>query len=131
MSRTSPEPADFGVIQEQFDSLNVALGNLLERSWPHKLLQHPGSRVLVLGLYKGAQNTLAASRFLLADTPNYPARKPELALAVSPLNRALLDAICSIVYLFGDLTGRTQRFYKAGWREMLEETNRIRDEYGG
>lgn len=58
------------------------------------------------GLYRGAENALGASRFLMADVPPNPARRPEYAIAVSRLCRSILDALCSLVFVFGDFSSR-------------------------
>lgn len=122
---------DFGLIRDQFDSLRMATGNKLDREWPRSgRLAVEGGRALVLGLYKGAENALNATRFLTADTPPNDARKPEYALAVSPLARSILDVLCSLVFVFGDFESRVRWYYKAGWREVVEETERLRAAYG-
>ncbi len=122
---------DFGLIRDQFDSLRVAMGNKLEREWPRSgKFNVGGGKALVLGLYKGAENALGASRMLMADTPPNPARKAEYALAASPLTRSILDVLCSIVFVFGDFAPRVLWYYKAGWREVVEETERLEAAYG-
>lgn len=122
---------DFGLIRDQFDSLRTAMGNKLEREWPRSgKCDVEGGKALVLGLYRGAENALGASRFLMADTPLSLARKPEYALAASPLTRSILDVLCSLVFVFGDFSPRVLWYYKAGWREVVEETARLVAAYG-
>jgi hypothetical protein len=125
------ERHDFGLIRDQFDSLRAAMGNKLEREWPRAGRLHvEGGKALVLGLYLNAENALGASRFLMADVPPNPARKPEYAIACSPLNRSILDALCTLVFIFGRFSNRVDWYYKAGWRELAEETERFSALYG-
>jgi len=88
-----------------------------------------GGKALVLGLYKASENYLAASRFLLADTPPEPARKLEFALANPPLARVILDALCTVVFLFDSFEARVAWHYKAGWLDVRRETDRLRAAY--
>jgi len=123
---------DFGLIGERFDALRAAMGNSLEREWPKggKYGAVQGGRALVLGLYRIAENHVGASRFLMADKPPNPARKLEYALAASPHARVILDALCTVVFLFHDFRTNVDRHYRAGFRELVEETRRLRDTYG-
>jgi hypothetical protein len=72
---------------------------------------------------------MAASRFLLADTPPDPARKPEYALANPPLARVVLDALCTIVLLFKSFKSNVAWYYKSGWLDVKSETDRLRAAY--
>ena len=121
---------DFGVIREQFDKLREAIGNRIDREWPGKSAHSsPAGRALILGLYKAAENYLAASRFLLADTPPNPSRRLEFALANPPLARVLLDALCTIVFLFESFKPRVAWHYKSGWLDVRRETDRLTAAY--
>src|SRR5687767_2174154 len=94
---------DFGLIRDHFDTLRVAMGNKLDREWPTSgEFSVSGTQALVLGLYKSADNTLGAARFLMADVPQLESRKLEYALAASPLTRSILDVLCSVVFLFAN-----------------------------
>lgn len=125
-NKPPPKQLDFGRIQQQFDAFVRATGNRTEREWPATVPQHGGSYGTVLGLYRAAENTFWASRFLLADTPPNAARKLEFAVATPPLVRALLESLACLVYLFDDLPSRTLQFLQAGWREGVRSTERIR-----
>lgn len=122
---TLPE-LNYGVLRDQLDGFIRATGNRIEREWPRSLAQHEGSAGLVLGIYRLAENCFHTCRFVLADTPRNSARKTEFALATPPLARALLEWLVTTVYLFEDLPHRTVEFYKAGWREGVRETERLR-----
>jgi len=41
-----------------------------------------------------------------------------------------VDVVYAVLFLFGDLPARTTAFYKSGWRELLEETDRQSSRYG-
>lgn len=122
---------DFGLIREKFGNLVIAMGNRLDRQWPQtKKYAAWGGGALILGQYKLAENYLAASRFLLADKPEVPSRKLEFALANPPLARTLLDALCTVVFLFEDFGPRVEWHYKAGWLDVRRETDRMKEAYG-
>jgi hypothetical protein len=121
---------DFGLIQTQVDGLIRATGNRIQTQWPRSIRQHDGSYAVVLGLYRSAENTFWTTRFLLADTPPNHARKLDFALAASPLVRTLVESLAAVVYVFDDLSGRTEQFLRAGWREGVRETDRLRETRG-
>ena len=106
------------------------MGTRIDREWPRRSYPDPGTRALVLGWYKAGDNALAISSFILADSPPNPARKPVYALGVPPLIRTLADTLCSVVFLFGKASERTRIYFKSGWRELVEETERMRTAYG-
>jgi hypothetical protein len=126
MSTRRPIALDFARIREPFDSFVKATGNRVEREWPSTIAQHPASYATVLGLYRAAENTFWATRFLVADKPTNAARKIEFAVAAAPLVRSLLESLATLVFLFDDLEHRTLWFLQAGWREGVRETDRIR-----
>ena len=121
---------DMGLIGQHFDSLRTAVANKIEREWPARRYPNPGTKSLILGWYKNADNAWAITRFVMADSPRNPARKAEYALGVPPLIRTLADTLCSIVFLFGRPPERTNIYFRSGWRELVEDTERIRTAYG-
>ena len=116
---------DYGLIKERFDRAILTVANIIDRKWPEDIKQHPGSRSLLRGIYHGAVNTYRALRYLIADQPPDSARRPEYVLAASPLTRALVDALSTVVYLFGDLPRKTLLFYRSGWRDVARENARL------
>jgi hypothetical protein len=133
MADDEPRKLDFGLVQPQIKELIFAAGNWIEREWPGKrgrAKDHEGSRSLFLGLLRSSQNTWSTAAYICADVPNDPARKPEFALSLSPLARTVLEALCTTIFVFSDLEKRVAWFYRAGWREVREERDRLRDRYG-
>jgi hypothetical protein len=126
-----PIALDFGTIKDPFDSFVRATGNRIERQWPASIPQHSASNATVLGLYRAAENSFGAARFLLADKPANPARKLEFSLATAPIVRSQLETLAAVVYIFADLEKRTLQFLQAGWREGVRSTDSIRAARGG
>lgn len=121
---------DFRVIRDPLDEALKALQNLIDREWPAGLASIAGARELFLLMIKVAINTYESVRFLAADIPKESAPRLEYALSIPPLTRSLLDQLFTVVFLSEDLATRTQWFYKGGWREMMEQYNRYKSEYG-
>ncbi len=134
METDQPRNLDFTLIQPKLGELLVAMGNWIERSWPGQRRgrgsDHEGARALFLSLVRVAENTWRSAAFLCADTPPNPARKPEYVLSVPPMARSVLEAVCTTIFVFGDLPKRVADFYRAGWREVAEERDRVRTRYG-
>ena len=68
-----------------------------------------------------AHNSYGAVRYLCADTPEDPNRKPNYVLVVPNINRQLLDLLFSLVYMLDDLYPRSLEYQRAGWRELDDE----------
>ena len=123
---------DWSKVGPHYDALRLSMAAKLEREWPGRrgaFTSVDGGRGLVLGIYKAAENALGAARLLMADKPAYPARKPEYALAATPLSRQILEALCTIVFLFKDFPGNVDLHYKSGWRDIVENTKRMKAAY--
>lgn len=130
----SPKHLDFGLVQPQLTELLFATGNWIERSWPGKRRSHAkaheGTRALLLNFARSTENSWRSAAYLCADIPKDPARRPEYVLSVSPLTRTILEALCTTIFVFGDLEARVAWFYKSGWREVREESLRVKERYG-
>lgn len=129
MPAASSEERDYGVIREQFHTLIAAVRNKLEREFPVERAGHPGSRPLLVGLYRSAENVNSAIRSLLADEPASGGKHREYAPAVAPLTRALVDALCNLLFVFQDLPANTAWFFKSGWRDSALEAERLKKLY--
>jgi hypothetical protein len=134
MKSNQPHNLDFSLIQPQLTELLVATGNWIERSWPGQRRgpgsDHEGARAMFLSLVRMTENSWRSTAFLCADNPPNAARKPEYVLSVPPIARSVLEALCTTIFVFGDLPRRVRDFYRAGWREVAEERDRVRVRYG-
>lgn len=130
MSTGERPSIDYDAFGKELESVLEAIHNRLHRD-PNlpKLAAHPGTKSLVLSLLRASMNSYSALKFLLADVPANPARRPELALAASPLLRSLMEVLCAIVFAFGDLPKRVAWFYRSGYREIREEHDRLAAKY--
>ena len=120
----------FETIREPLDSILVTVANKLEREWPSRWSSLPGAAILLRAIVNVAGNTYKSIRFICADVPPDPLRRPEYALSVPPLARTILDNVFTVVFLFENLPARTQWFYKSGWRELYKELQRYQIAYG-
>jgi hypothetical protein len=76
------------------------------------------------------KNSYEAVRYLAADTPEDYKRKPNYILVTPTINRQLLDLLFTLVYMFDDYPNRALEYERAGWRESVEEYNRLRARFG-
>jgi hypothetical protein len=76
-----------------------------------------------------ANNSYRAVRYVMAETPDDPARKPNYALIIAPVNRQLLDLLFSLVYMLDDFPTRSLQYQRAGWREATEEYHEFKTEF--
>ena len=126
MSTGEKPSIDYDSFGKELENVLEAIHNRLHRD-PNlpRLDAHPGTKSLVLGLLRAAMNSYSALKFLLADFPQNPARRPELALAASPILRSLMEVLCAVVFAFGDLSKRVGWFYRSGYREIREEHDSV------
>ena len=129
--KQNPNVLPFSVIQDRLDPLVEALTNLIEREFPPALASIDGLQPFLIVAMEASKNTFEAIRYLAADVPDDPRRKPEFALVVSPLARTLADLIFTLVFMKEDLPNRVIRYHRGGWREAKEDHERHRSEYGG
>jgi hypothetical protein len=118
---------DFGVIQEPFDRLCEATGNLLEREYPAGLRVN-GADAILIPLFRVALWDSRAVRQLCDE--RVLGYNPRLAVAIPPLARTILDAVFTVVFLFNDLPGNSRWYWRSGWREACEQFRRRVDRYG-
>lgn len=126
----SEKRLDFQVVKEPLDTLCVATHNKIEREWPDRFDDCGRLPVILRSLLLVSHNTHRSMRYLVADTPEDHARRPEFAASLPPLIRTLVDALCSLVYLLEDPPARSLMFSRGGWREMKESFARYEDKFG-
>lgn len=120
----------FQAFSKEFKDLLTTFSNTLDRKRPEKWADNDAIRLLMRLFVKVSENTLDTIRFLMANKPANPARKPEYILSVSPLARTILDTLFTVVFMFEDLPERSKWYVKAGWRELYEENQRFQKRYG-
>lgn len=122
---------DYRLIKENIDRLLQSVPNKLEREWPSsKTASTPAAFTVLLGTVKVVGNTFKAIRFLCSEKSPDWRHRPEMALAVPPLARTVLDALYTCIFLLEDLPGRAEWFMCSGWREMAASIDRARRDYG-
>jgi hypothetical protein len=121
---------DDAVLRQDFQALTTAVENKTEREFPPRLAGIQGLQYLVLAYLKITRNTSAVIRYLCADHPEDPARKPGFFIASFPLVRTTLESLYSVIFILDDPAVRTEWYYRASWRDALEEQRRRRAQYG-
>ena len=121
---------DFGLIARPIDTLLTAFDNTIQREWPEKWDGLLDARLLVHGSVKLSSTTYQLIRFLCKDRFIDPWQTRRFVTAAAPLTRSILDSLFALVYLFDDIRAKSDIFVKGGWREMCEETERMKREYG-
>jgi len=71
-----------------------------------------------------------AVRFLTADTPPDPARKPVYAVIIPNVNRQLIDILSTLVFMLDDLVPRHNWYERSGYRGMREQYDLYNKTYG-
>lgn len=129
-SSDDPPVLPFATIRDDLDRLVLALTNLVDRQFPNDLASNPGLKEFLLVAMKAACNTYEAIRYLAADLPSDPGRKLEFGLVLSPLVRSLADLLFTFVYMGEDLASRVNQYHRGGWREIKEDFDKHRANYG-
>ncbi len=116
---------NFGLVTKKLEGLLINVDRDLQRYAEQALQSGNQERerclVLLNIMVRFAHNSYNSVRYLCADTPEDPNRKPNYVLVVPNINRQLLDMLFSLVYMLDDLEVRSLQYQQAGWRELFEE----------
>lgn len=102
------------------------MGNRAEQAGANDLARRIG---LLNTFVRFAWNSYSAARYLIAESPEDPGRKPNYALVLAPLNRQLLDLLFSLIYMLDDFEARSLQYQRAGWREAAEEYQHFKNTF--
>jgi len=125
---------DYKLVSTKLDGLYINVSRDLERQIElgarrgHE--QHERSLSVLMVMLRFAWNSYEAVRYISADTPPDPNRKPNYVIVIPPINRQLLDLLFSLVYMLDDLIPRSLDYQRAGWRDLVEERAAIKAAYG-
>lgn len=124
---------DYRLVQEKFDGLLTNIDRDLQRHGrvSEELRNFTAGRCLLLlnVMVRFARNAYRAMGYIMAETPEDPARRPTYALVLAPVNRQLLDLLFSLVYMLDDFELRSLRYQRAGWREARDELHKFKTEF--
>jgi len=120
----------FQLLNDPLEQLVEATINRIRREWP-TTMGDPAHTVPFQFLLKHAFWVYRASRFLAADIPKDPLRRPELALALAPLSRTILDAIFNVVFIFDDYPARLCWYLDSGLKEVDRKYELYASTYAG
>ena len=125
---------NYQLVATKLDGLYINISRDLERQIQLSAVrghgQHERSISVIMVMLRFAWNSYGAVRYITADTPPDPNRKPNYVIVIPPINRQLLDLLFSLVYMLDDLIPRSLAYQRAGWRDLVEERSTIRAEYG-
>lgn len=125
---------DFRLVQTPLDGLLINVDRDLQRRT--KDAERFGSfdmarQLVLLDIFvRLVTNAYHAEAYLIADDPPDSRRKPQFVLVLPPINRQLLDLFCSLVYMLDDLPSRSLQYQRAGWRQIAQERDKVREEVG-
>lgn len=124
---------DYKLVEAKLDGLLFNVDRDLQRRIKHavstKKVEADRCLSLLNVMLRFANNSYRAVRFVIAERPDEPARKPSYALIIAPVNRQLLDLLFSLVYMLDDFPTRSLRYHRAGWREAKEEYQKFKTEF--
>jgi len=124
---------DYKLVQERFEGLLINVDRDLQRrtDQAERARNFPASRCLTLldVMVRFAINSYHAALYLMAETPEDPARRKGYSLIIAPVNRQLLDLLFSLVYMLDDFPFRSLSYQRAGWREVVEEYHKFKSEF--
>jgi hypothetical protein len=123
-----PDHFDFRILSDSLDDLLTAMENQLDR----EVRRLPGgdSVLYFLPTFRVAKFMYRTIRYICADTPEDPARLPEYALSIPPLNRSILDIVMNTAFILEDLQPRLNWFVKSGWASQRMEFDRTMADFG-
>lgn len=126
---------DFQLVQTRLEGLCVNVDRDMQRRVKeavvrqNRALEH--ELVTLNLLVRFAINSYNAAGYLVAQTPEDSARRPNFALVLPAINRQLLDLLFSLVYMLDDLPERILKYGKSGWRELKEQNEQYRNRFAG
>lgn len=133
LSKSKPlEAFDFQLIQRKFEGILINVDRDLERRLKAAEKKHEElARQLLLAILmvRIARNSYAALSVLLLDTDNSQKRR-KFVLVVPPVNRQLMDLLCTLVYIRDDFAARSLAFQLASYRDFREEYARYYSRFG-
>jgi hypothetical protein len=124
---------NYALVQPKIDGLLFNIDRDLQRSVKEaeKARKATASRCteLLNVMVRFVTNSYNAAKYIMADEPEDPNRKPKYALILPTVNRQLLDLLFTLVYMMDDFELRSLEYQKAGWREVKEEYQRFRNRF--
>lgn len=114
----------------EIDNVLIALRNLIERRCPDNVRRVMGYGPFLLVVAYAVKANLDAIRYLLADTPPDPLRKPEFCICVSPNVRFLADLLSTLVIIRQNPRLYCKLYHRSGWRELRESLEVLLNEGG-
>ncbi|MBN1568331.1 MAG: hypothetical protein JXA73_10835 [Acidobacteria bacterium] len=119
---------NFKLLNSPLEELCDATLNRIRRQWPTRLGQAPNSVVFSF-LLKRSLWVYRASRYLVADLPADPLRRPEFGATLPVLSRTILDAVFVVVFVIENYPGNLCWYLDSGYREALDQLNQYRERY--
>jgi hypothetical protein len=121
---------DYELIREQIECLLQSPINKLEREWSNTSTAPPAAYFVLVATLKVVRNTFNTIRFVCSEKSPDSRHRPEMGLSVPPLARTIVEALYTFIFLFEDLSTRSEWFMRAGWKELAEYVDRVKRDYG-
>lgn len=124
---------DYKLVEKRLEGLSFNLDRDLQNKLAWATVKNQEEEIrclsLLLVMLRFAFNAYNAVRYIAADTPADPRRKPTFVLVVPNVNRQLLDLLFSLVYMLDDFPSRSLTYQRAGWRELVEEKQQFKSSF--
>jgi hypothetical protein len=124
---------DYKLVEEKLEGVLINVDRDLQRRERAAEKANIATRARCLTLLnvmvRFSRNSYHALKYLVADTPEDPNRKPTYALIIAPVNRQLLDLLFSLVFMLDDFETRSLEYQRAGWREAREDYQKYKTEF--
>jgi hypothetical protein len=124
-----PKVFHFATINKPIEDLQSKLEKDLKRESLTATDQKTGAGLLLMRIaVLFARHLYDSIRFLCSDEKT-KGRRPEYVLAVPSITRTLQEILFTVMYIGEDFPARSDRYYKASWRERMDERGKYCNEH--
>jgi hypothetical protein len=121
---------NYQVVSDDLKNLFEATANKLEREWPARYRGIDSARTIFFMLIRISTNTYNTIKYIIADIPRDPLRKPVYAFSIPPLSRTLFETLVTILFLLEDLPKHINLFMKTGYVQRRLDLEHSQKYYG-
>ena len=117
------------VVQKPLDGLLINVSREVERSLKTAIeARNPETErhwSLLLMILRLAARSYESVCFLLLSAQDDPKLLSRRALVIPPINRQMMDALFSLVYMMDDFPARSLEYELSGYRQLREVSQKI------
>lgn len=121
---------NYQVVSDDLKNLFEATANRLEREWDARYKGVDSARTIFFMLIRISINTYNTIKFIIADIPKDPLRKPVYSFSIAPLSRTLFETLVTILFLLEDVPKYINLFMKTGYYQRRLDLAHSQKYYG-